>query len=342
MAVNVGIIGYGLAGSVFHAPLVQAVPRLALAAVATSRPIADPGVRRIDDPLALIADPHIDLVVIASPNLSHFPLASAALEAGKHVVVDKPFTVTPGEADALIALAAERRRLLTVFHNRRWDGDYLTVRKALDEGRIGEATLFEAHWDRFRADIKQGWREVPADGAGLLNDLGPHLIDQALQLFGRPAWLYADVLNQRADALVDDYFDLTFGYDRLRVRLCASTLAAAPRPRFAVHGSRGSLVKYGIDPQEDMLKAGRRPGDAGFGEDDPAMFARLTSPDGASEAIPTITGCYPLFYEAIADSIIDGAPPPVDPRDACDGLKIVQYARQSAREGRRINLADAE
>jgi scyllo-inositol 2-dehydrogenase (NADP+) len=271
--------------------------------------------------------------VIASPNLTHFPLARAALEAGRHVVVDKPFTVSLAEADELIALAAARGRVLTVFHNRRWDGDFLTVRDLL--GRLGEISLFEAHWDRFRPAIKQGWREVPAAGAGLLADLAPHMIDQALLLFGTPDAIAADVLQQRDEATVDDYFDLTLFYGPLRVRLCASTLVAASRPRFAVHGSGGSFVKYGLDPQEPVLKAGGDPRDADAIRD--RSDGLLTLADGHVERVPTAPGSYLAFYEAVAASIREGAPVPVDPADAREGLRLIDLARRSASEGRRLS-----
>ncbi|HEV2867090.1 MAG TPA: oxidoreductase, partial [Allosphingosinicella sp.] len=284
-AVRVGLIGYGLGGSVFHAPLIRAVKRLTLSAVATSRHVE--GVPAVRDPAELIGDPDIDLVAIASPNDAHFPLAQAALNAGKHVVVDKPFTLDLAQADSLIALARQRERLLTVFHNRRWDGDFLTVSELIAAGRLGEVRLFEAFWDRFRPNIKAGWREVPAEGAGLLNDLGPHLIDQALNLFGLPEAVTGDVAAQRAKAQVDDYFHLTLHYGRLRVVLGASTLVAAPRPRFAVHGTNGSFVKYGVDPQEARIKTGRGADAPGLGDDVASAYGTFTSGDGAIERIAT-------------------------------------------------------
>jgi scyllo-inositol 2-dehydrogenase (NADP+) len=326
--IETGLIGYGLGGAAFHAPLIRAAERLHLAAIATSRPVED-AVRT--DAEALIADPNIALVVIASPNQSHFPLARAALAAGKHVVVDKPFTVSLAEADALIALAARQQRMLSVFHNRRWDSDYLTVKRLLAEGRLGEPTLFEAHWDRFRPAIRPGWRELREDGAGMLSDLGPHLIDQALQLFGRPDRLSADIAVQRREAVVDDYFDLTLFHDRLRVRLCASTLIADPRPRFALHGAGGSFVKYGLDPQEAALKEGQDPLSADFGRDE--RDGMLTLADGKREPVPSERGCYLDYYRAVAAAILDRAPPPVDPADAREGLRLIDVARNSAREG---------
>ena len=336
MAVSVGLVGYGLGGAVFHAPLIAAAERLELAAVSTRKPVEIPGARIVPGPDALIGDASLDLIVVASPHASHFPLAKAALEAGKHVVVDKPFALAPSEADELIALAAARGLAVIPFHNRRWDGDFLTVRSFLEGARLGELARYEAHWDRFRPAAREGWKEEPDLGAGLLNDLGPHLIDQALVLFGWPDALEADVAVQRGTGLADDYFAVTLHYGRMRAILGSTLIGAAARPRFALHGPHGSLVKHGLDPQEDRLKAGGRPGDAGFGDDDPALFAAFTDAQGQSERIASTPGRYLAFYEGVAACILDGAPPPVDPADARDGLHIIALSRQSAREGKRI------
>jgi scyllo-inositol 2-dehydrogenase (NADP+) len=324
--IRVGLAGYGLAGSVFHAPLIRACDRMQLSAVLTSRDVPA-RVRSLGELIDASA-----LVVVATPNTTHFDIAAAALNAGKHVVVDKPFTVTLEEADELIALAAARERVLTVFHNRRWDGDFLTVRKILPE--LGNVSLFEAHWDRFRPQIKNAWREVPEPGSGLLNDLGPHMIDQALLLFGIPEAVSADVLAQRSGALVDDYFDLTLHYGARRVCLRASTLIAEPRPRFSIHGSGGSFVKHGLDPQEAQLKAGMKPGDAGFGVD--LRDGVLTRPDGSAAPVPTERGNYLAFYEAVADAILDGAPVPVNVADARAGLVLIDLARRASAQGQRL------
>ncbi len=297
MVLKVALIGRGLGGSVFHAPLIRALPELELAIVAGAA----------DAQAAAVAE-GIDLVVISSPNRTHFPLAEAALKAGKHVVIDKPFTVSLDEADALIALAKERARMLTVFHNRRWDGDFLTVRKVLP--RLGEVFLFEAHWDRFRREIRPGWKDAGDGGAGTLNDLGPHLIDQALLLFGMPEALSADVLAQRDGAAVDDYFELTLHYGRTRVVLGASTLVMEPRPRFAIHGINGSFVKFGLDPQEPALKAGADPRSAGA--DELANYGTLITEAGR-ERVPTEKGRYLAFYETIVAAMHDGGPPPSIP-----------------------------
>ena len=340
MTVRVALIGYGLAGASFHAPLISAEPRLRIARVITSRvdavASAFPDAAVSADPAAA-AESDIDLVVIATPNDTHVSLARDALLAGKHVVIDKPFVVDPADGDDLIALARDRKRMLTVFKNRRWDGDFLTVAKLVERGRLGEIGLAELRWDRFRPAIKQGWREVPGEGSGLLADLGPHLIDQALHLFGHPDSVAGDVACQRAGALVDDYFEIVLHYGAKRVILSASTLIAAARPRFALHGSAGSFIKYGIDPQEKILRAGGSPSDAGYGEDAPATYGVLI--DAAdSRPVPTERGDWRVFYRQVADAVLDGTPPPIDPAEALTGLSIIECARRSAREGRLLRF----
>jgi scyllo-inositol 2-dehydrogenase (NADP+) len=329
--IRVGLAGYGLAGSVFHAPLIRACDRMELTAVLTSRDALS-RVGTLDDLLD-----RSDVVVIATPNATHFELATAALNAGKHVVADKPFMLTPMQADEIIHLGEERGRVVTVFHNRRWDSDLLTVRKLLP--RLGEIMLFEANWDRFRPAIKLGWREVAQPGGGVLNDLGSHMIDQALMLFGMPDSISADVLAQRPDAAVDDYFDLELHYGARRVALRSSTLIAQPRPRFAVHGTDGSFVKHGLDPQEAQLKAGMDPRADDFGFD--PCDGTLTLPDGTREKIRSERGDYRALYDRVADAVLDGAPVPVDPADARDGLWLIDLARRGSALGQRLPAASS-
>jgi scyllo-inositol 2-dehydrogenase (NADP+) len=329
--IRVGLVGYGLAGAVFHAPLIRACERLELGAILTSRDAPD----RVESLDELIESS--DLVIVATPNVTHFPIAKAALDAGRHVVVDKPFTVTLEEADELIRIAAERQRVLTVFHNRRWDSDFLTVRQLLPQ--LGEVLLFEAHWDRFRPAIKRGWREQPEPGSGLWNDLGPHMVDQALQLFGMPQAIAADIFAQREDAQVDDYFDVTLHYGELRVSLRSSSLVASPRPRCSIHGTAASFAKYGLDPQEAQLKAGMPPCDPSFGID--REDGTLTFADGRNEKVPTRRGNYLDFYGAVAAAILDGGPVPVCPGDARDGLALISLARRASELGRRLAVQGA-
>jgi scyllo-inositol 2-dehydrogenase (NADP+) len=329
--IHVGLIGYGLAGAVFHEPLIRACEGLELTAVLTSRE----HLLRVGSLEELLE--RCDLVVVASPNDSHFPLARTALDAGKHVVVDKPFTITLEEADALISLAHEVNRMLTVFHNRRWAADFLTVRSVLP--KLGELFLVEANWDRFRPEVRQRWREQPGPGAGLLADLGPHMIDEALQLFGTPDAISADIFAQRSGATVDDYFDLRLEYGRLRVCLRASSLVSERRPRFAVHGSGGSFVKHGLDPQEAQLSAGMDPTDPHFGIE--GQNGTLTLPDGSVEEVPGERGRYLDFYKAVVAAIEHGAPVPVDPADARDGLLLIDLARRASERGQRVRVPAA-
>nr|WP_315381798.1 oxidoreductase [uncultured Sphingomonas sp.] len=338
--IRTGLIGFGLGGTAFHAPLVDAVDGLELAAVGTSRAEAVakayPGVPAMS-PEALIADPSIELVVVSTPNATHFPLAKAALEAGKHVVIDKPLTPSAAEAEALIALAEAQGRLLVPFHNRRWDSDFLAVQALIESDRLGEILLFEAHWDRFRPELSQAWKE--AEGGGQLLDLGPHMIDQALVLFGTPEAVQGDVARQRGNSPVDDYFTLTLFYGTRRVVLASSRMIAAARPRFALHGRGGSFVKYGLDPQETAMRAGGSVRDPGHGLEDPAQYGVLTLPDGSTETIASERGDYRRFYAGVAAAIREGERPPVAAKDALAGLQLIELARQSAEAGRRIPVA---
>jgi scyllo-inositol 2-dehydrogenase (NADP+) len=338
-AIQVGLIGFGLAGRCFHAPLILADPQLHLAAVATSR-VAEAAAFRHDlivypDGEALIHDPALDLVVIATPSASHAPLARAAIEAGKHVVIDKPFVVVPGEGEALAKLAVASGRVLAVFHNRRWDADFLTLRRLLAEDRLGRVSDVAFAWDRFRPRIKQGWREQAGPGAGLLADLGPHLADQALILFGTPDRVTGDLAMQRDGVAVDDWFAVTLHYGERRVLLAASTLAAAPRPRMAVNGVVGSYVKWGLDPQEAVLRAGGSPDDPGYGIEPPEAWGSLVTAEG-SVAVPSERGDWRRFYAGVAAAIGDGGPPPVTPAEALVGLRLLALARASAAAGRTL------
>lgn len=339
---TVGLIGYGLAGSLFHAPLIRSIPQLRLSKVVTSRQaqVAKdlPGVAIAPAINDVLSDPAIDLVVIASPSAYHFEHARAALLAGKHVVVDKPFATTSREGGELIELAGSRRLVLSVFQNRRWDNDYLTVQHAIEQGWLGKVFHYEVHYDRFRPQIKAGWREAPGAGSGILYDLGAHLIDQSLHLFGMPRAVTADVIAQRAGAKVDDYFHLVLDYYPLRAILHAATVVAQPGPRFIVHGDGGSLLKYGMDGQEDALKQGQRPGDPQWGSDPPENYAELTPAGGTPRRVETRRGGYERYYQSLAACLETGGPPPVDPRDSCNGLIVIEAAQRSAAERRTVAI----
>lgn len=338
--IPVALIGYGYAGKTFHAPLIAATPGLRLACIASSQGpavAADwPEARVVADPLAAIHAPDVELVVIASPNDTHAPLAAAALATGKHVVVDKPFTVELGEARQLIRLAGRHGRLLSVFHNRRWDADFLALRELLADGRIGRPTELESRFERFRPEVRQRWREQAVAGGGLWYDLGPHLVDQALQLFGLPDGVAARFAIQRDGAETDDWAQVDLDYGRLQVTLRASMLVAGGMPRFVAHGTAGSWVKYGLDCQEDQLKAGLGPGAPDWGRDPqaPTLYAAA----GPATAAPLPRGDYPAYYAAIHAALRDGGANPVPPHQALAVMAVIDAARRSARSGRRTGL----
>ncbi|GGX97470.1 oxidoreductase [Massilia dura] len=340
----VGLIGYGLGGSVFHAPMIAAVPGFRLARIASRRAGPDvlqayPGVGLDDTPQALLDDPAIDLVVVCTPNASHFELARAALQAGKHVVVDKPFVLSSAEGDELVALARAAGLRLSVYQNRRWDGDFLTLRRSVESGELGAVHTYRAHFDRYAPQVKDRWKERAQPGAGVLWDLGSHLIDQALQLFGKPCSVTAHLSIQREGAEVEDAFELLLDHGGCRTVLHAGALVRAPGPRYEVHGTLGSFVKYGIDSQEDALKQGKRPGDAGWGHDDPASYAAITGADGTRRVVETVPGAYESFYRGVYHAIADGAEVPVKAQDAVDVIRVIELALRSHRERRTIDFA---
>jgi predicted dehydrogenase len=326
---HVALVGYGYAGRTFHAPLIAATPGLALRTVVSSNPakvradLLDAHVATLDEALA---DPEIDLLVIATPDPLHAPQAIAALRAGKHVVVDKPFAPTLAEAEAVAAEAERAGRVLSVFHNRRWDSDHLTLRRLIQQGTLGEIVHYESHFDRFRPDVLDRWRERP--GAGLWRDLGPHLLDQALQLFGPPDSVQADLAHQRPGARAPDWFHVLLRYDRLRVILHASVLTPVPGPRLVVHGTRGSFVKHGLDPQEEELKAGRRPDGAGWGVDGSLGILSLAGEGGVVSEAPfeSVPGDYRAFYAGVRDCIVSGGPNPVPPAQALSVMRLLEAA----------------
>jgi predicted dehydrogenase len=335
--IRAGLIGFGHSGAVFHAPLISTTPGVVLSAIVTADPERRERAAR-DYPAAVILSnaqqlwdraAELDVVIVATPNRSHVPLAMAALQAGLPVVVDKPLAATPDGARLVIAEARRRKRLLTVFHNRRWDGDFLTVRKLIAEGALGRIWRFESRFERWRPVPREGWRELdaPAEAGGLLFDLGTHLIDQALLLFGPVAEEYAEIDRRREGVVVDDdvFVSLTHA-SGVRSHLWMSSAAASAGPRFRVLGSRAGYTKYGMDVQEDALRAGARPGHPGWGEDVVERWGTLGAGD-ASDPIPTERGAYQDFYVQLARALRDGSAPPVDPEDAVKGLDIIERLR---------------
>lgn len=343
--IRTAVVGYGLAGSVFHAPLLAANSSYSLDAVATSdagrRAAASsrlPGVEVMRDGAAVLkraAD--LDLVVLATPPATHHSLAKAALEAGLDVVVDKPFAVTSGQGQELIDLARQLGRVLSVFHNRRWDGDFLTLRKLLAAQSLGSVTRFESRFERWSPAISKAWkaRATAVDGGGILFDLGSHLIDQALQLFGPAAVLHAELKARRSDERTDDDVFLVLRHDSgVTSHLTMNMLCAQQGPRFRVLGSIGGFTKNRVDPQEPYMAAGGSPLDPAYGQEAPEWAGHLGR-DGHLDRLPTERGAYPEFYRILADKILDGGtasarPLPVDPEDAVAVLKIMEKARELA------------
>jgi predicted dehydrogenase len=333
------IIGYGLAGSTFHGPLISSTPGLAVATVVTSDPgrrekaIRDhPGIRVASTPDELwrLADEH-DFVVVAAPNDAHVPLAERALDAGLAVVVDKPLAPSAEEAASLVEHARASGKLLTVFHNRRWDSDHLTLRTLLAEGMLGDVLRYESRFERWRPDPRaDAWRETaePGKGGGVLLDLGSHLVDQALQLFGPVADVYAEIDNRRASPGDDDAFLALRHRSGAYSHLWMSALAAAPGPRLRVLGARAAYVVAEVDGQEDALRAGRRPDDPDpWGIEPESRWGRLVKGE-ESEAVPSEPGAWPTFYTELERALREGGPPPVDPADAVAALEVIDAARR--------------
>lgn len=343
--INVGLVGYGFASKTFHAPLIQATESLNLVAVSSS----DSGKVQADLPnvdveskaQALFERNDIDLIVIPTPNDTHFPLAKAALNAGKHVVVDKPFTVTLSEAKQLKTLADDKNRLVSVFHNRRWDSDFLTIQTLLAAGTLGRITGFESRFDRFKPAVRDRWREKATPGGGIWFDLGPHLLDQACELFGMPSAILLELGSRRDGAQADDDFLALLEYGEHRVSLSAGTLVAEATPRFRIHGTQGSYIKYGLDPQEDRLKAGETPVPQ-WGEDSPGTLTLLDGgEDDAAlvrQAHSTKPGDYLAYYQGVAASIQGQAKPPVDIDDALRSMMLLEAGLDSHRQRRWIPL----
>ncbi|PPT76571.1 oxidoreductase [Xanthomonas arboricola pv. populi] len=336
---NLAVVGYGYVGRTFHAPLLVGTPGLALHSVVSSKPQqvqADfPDVAVLADLETALADPALDAVVLATPNQTHAPFALQALAAGKHVLVDKPFALDAAQAREVVAAAAAAGRIVSVFQNRRWDADFLTVRRLIEEGQLGEVVEFHSHFDRFRPQVRDRWRESDIPGAGLWYDLGPHLLDQALQLFGTPQALGADLQRQRDQARSDDYFHVTLRYPRLRVILHAGSLVADSGLRFAVHGTRGSYLKHGLDTQEDQLRAGRRPGTAGWGVDPlPGTLTRVDDEGRVHTHQPDTTpGDYRQCYAAFRDAMAGAGPAPVSGAEAVQVMALLELAQRSAASG---------
>ncbi|MDX3849159.1 Gfo/Idh/MocA family oxidoreductase [Streptomyces sp. AK02-01A] len=351
---RVGLVGYGLAGSVFHAPLIAATEGLALDTVVTSDPERREQARAEFPDVRFAASPdelweragELDLIVIASPNKTHVPIATAALKAGLPVVVDKPLAGGAAEARELAALAEARGLLLSVFQNRRWDNDFLTLARLIETGRLGDVQRFESRFERWRPQLKGGWRESGAaeEIGGLLYDLGSHVVDQALVLFGPAVQVYAEADVRRPGAETDDdtFVAITHA-NGVRSHLYASATTAQLGPRFRVLGSAAGYVKYGLDPQEADLREGKRPGtEARWGVEPESLWGRIGAGEspltGGGSPVETEPGDYPAYYAGIATALREGTAPPVTAHEAAAALDVLEAARLSAREGRTVTL----
>ena len=336
VVLNVGLVGYGFAGRVFHAPVIRAVEGLRLTTIVRRHGTPDPpyaGVEVVPSVNELLTRA-IDLVVVATPNPSHHPIAKQCLLAGRHVVVDKPFTTTVAEAEELLRLGKRQRRVISAYQNRRYIGDFVTLRQLLSEGALGPVRIFESHFDRYRPELRPGaWREQPQPGSGVWFDLGSHLLDQALLLFGVPEAVSADIRVEREGATADDAFDVMLHYPHSRALLRASMLAVSPGPTFAVHGTKGSFIKYGIDPQEEALKSGHTPDESHWDSEPVEMYGTLTTPEG-TRTVPTIPSSFTQYYENIRDAILGKAQPAVPPEQVLNVMRGLELAAVSSQQRR--------
>lgn len=349
--VRVGLIGFGLAGQAFHAPVIRGVQGMELACIlerhGSKAKEKYPEVRVARNLDEMLSDKTINLCVVATPNDTHYSYTKACLEAGRHVVVDKPFTPTMAEAEQLVRLAADRGRLVTVYQDRRWDGEFHTVKDLVKSGALGSVVEYESRFDRFRLESKPGaWRErADHPAAGVLWDLGPHLIDQALVLFGTPESIWASAFCQRQTAQIDDSFDVHMEYPHLRATLRARIIAYAPGPHLLIHGTGGSFIKYGMDPQEEILRSPNCLDGPDWGPDwgveTEDRWGMLSPVGGQPHKVKTERGDYRGYYANVRDAIEKGSPLDVTPDQALRTMRGILLAHKSSREGRRVRWAEA-
>ena len=339
--IKTGIASYGLSGRVFHAPFIHTNEAFELTAICErSKNEASktyPYVKIVSSFDELISDASLELIIVNTPDVTHYDYCKAALEAGKHVIVEKPFVFTVAEGEELIQLAAQKGRMLTVFQNRRWDGDFMTVRKVLNENKLGRIVEFRAGFQRFRTQIADTWKERNDRFVGIVYNLGPHLVDQAICLFGKPTGFFAQIKKQRDGSQIDDFFHIILKYPELQVTLTAGMLMKEPIVSFVLHGTKGSFIKPGIDPQEDQLKGGMLPTDEVYGFDTPEMYGTLVLDENGEtiqETIETIRGDYRLYFDAVANSIRQQQAPPISPTENLLVIRILEAAYQSNDENR--------
>ncbi len=344
--ISTAILSYGVSGKVFHAPLLNVHKGFKIKKIVQrhgNTAAGDyKGVEVVDSVENVFSDPGVELVVVTTINETHFEFSRRALESGKHVIVEKPFTNTVEEGKKLIDMAKKNKKVLSVFQNRRWDSDFLTVKKIMKEGWVGRLVEFESSFDRYKNFIQpDSWKEATGPGSGLLYNLGPHLIDQAVVFFGKPEAVFADIRKVRNNSNVDDYFEIIMYYDDVKVRLHSSYLVRSPNPRFVLHGTLGSFIKYGLDPQEEAMKKGAIPGSTGWGVEDERFRGILeTELEGKyiKQKIKTEAGNYLKYYDGIYSSIREGKPEPVSPEDALINIKIIELANQSATDRKSVEF----
>lgn len=336
--INVGIVGFGVSGRIFHAPFFLTSPKYNWTTVVernSNEAVAFYSkIKTVRTAEELFNDPSIHLAIITTPTETHFSLAKQAMLAGKHVVAEKPFTVTTEEAKELIEISRQQHVVLSIYQNRRYTSDFLAIKEILDKQLLGEPVIFESYFDRYRPEKKaNSWREADHPGSGILYDLGSHLIDQSLHLFGLPISVTATILKQRSDVKADDYFDVRLNYGKLQVRLRSSMLVREMGPRYMVHGTKGSFIKSGMDPQEDQLKNGMMPGDAGFGVEPEESWGLLhTKMDEQIilKKYPSHQGNFGIYYDELYETIVRHAPLQVTPQQALHTIRIIELAIKSS------------
>jgi len=339
--IRTAVIGYGFSAKTFHIPFISTLAEFELVAISSSQKDAVehdwPKITHYSSAEELLLSSDAELVIITAPNEVHFALAHQALENNKHVILEKPFVTTVADGETLIALAAKKQRRLSVFQNRRYDGDFLTVQKLINQQRLGDVKHFESHFDRFRPQVRQRWREQASNGGGILFDLGPHLLDQALQLFGIPDAITAQCQMMRDGATTVDYFHLVLHYPNMLATLHGDMLSAGPNRRFTVHGSKGSYQKQGLDPQETRLIAGVLPTQDNWADESADDYGRLYQ---AESDVPVTTerGGYQQYFRAMASAIRQNTPCPVSAEQALWNIKLIELAMQSSRLGQTIKV----
>jgi scyllo-inositol 2-dehydrogenase (NADP+) len=339
--IKTAVIGYGLSAKTFHLPFIQLQAELELVAISSSQPqlrLDYPELKHYQNAEELIRESDAELVVITSPNDSHYPLAKQALLSKKHVLVEKPFVLTEAEGKELFALASTQQRQLIVYHNRRFDGDFLTLKQLLQSGELGTIRYFESHFDRFRPVPRARWREQQGAGTGILYDLGPHLIDQAIALFGAPDALTSRCRALRQGSETIDYFHVMLHYSDKEVVLHSSPFCALPTTRFILQGDLGSYHKTGLDPQEDALRAGQKPVGANWGQEPEAMYGVLANAQG-QRVYPSLAGNYQQFYQQLVLALTVGKSSLVSADEALLSIKLIELALQSQQQGKTLLLS---